>query len=189
LQDENKYIEQAKKGNQKAFGWLVEKYQNYVFTLTFRMLKNRETAEEAAQDVFVKAYRHLGQFKGDAKFSTWLYQITYRTAIDYTRKQNKKTESMEDLPATQQIQSSADNPNEQLHKKQVRGYLEQLIKELSPTDASLITLYYLNQKSIKEIAGIAQLTESNVKVRLYRCRNTLKDKLFAFLKDETKDLL
>ena len=76
------------KGDQSAYAALVERYQNFVFTIVLRYVKSREDAEEVAQDVFVKAYRSLADFKGTSKFSTWLYTITTTSSISFLRKKN-----------------------------------------------------------------------------------------------------
>ena len=84
-------ITQVLGGNQQAYALLVDRYQNFVFTIVLRYIKSREDAEEVSQDVFVKAYRSLADFKGAAKFSTWLYTVTTTTCITFLRK--KKTGS------------------------------------------------------------------------------------------------
>ena len=83
------YIDQIIAGNTNVFSVLVDRYKDLVFTLTLRMLKNREEAEEVAQDTFVKAYTSLDRFKGDSKFSTWIYKIAYHASLDRIKK-NKK---------------------------------------------------------------------------------------------------
>src|SRR5205823_9803266 len=84
------------KGDHNAYALLVERYKSYVFTLTLRFTKNREDAEEVAQDIFVKAYRSLSDFRGTAKFSTWLYTIVYTTSITFLRKKKLSTTSIDD---------------------------------------------------------------------------------------------
>src|SRR4030081_2859800 len=88
-------ISRVIKGDQKAYAELVNRYQNYVFTLALRFTKNREDAEEVAQDIFVKAYRSLADFKGTAKFSTWLYTIVYTTSITFLRKKKLEVHSLD----------------------------------------------------------------------------------------------
>ncbi|HJS55905.1 MAG TPA: sigma-70 family RNA polymerase sigma factor, partial [Chitinophagaceae bacterium] len=83
---DNEIISRVLQGEQNAYAELVNRYQNYVFTLILRMIKSREDAEEVAQDVFVKAYRSLADFRGESKFSTWLYTITNTTCITFLRK-------------------------------------------------------------------------------------------------------
>ena len=90
---EEKLIQQAIEGRQTAFAMLVSRYERYVFTLALRMVKNREDAHEVSQDAFLRAFRYLADFRGDAKFSTWLYKIVYSTALNFLRKQNPDFQS------------------------------------------------------------------------------------------------
>src|ERR1700749_3399290 len=89
-------IEQTLAGNQAAYADLVKRHQRFVFTLPMRFAKNREDAEEIAQDCFVNAYRSLGSFQGQAKFSTWLYSIVYTTAMTFLRKRLIDTDLIDD---------------------------------------------------------------------------------------------
>src|SRR3954462_14038435 len=93
------------KGNQQAYSILVERYRNFVFTLVLRYIKSREDAEEVAQDVFVKAYRSLADFKGNSKFSTWLYTVATTTSITFLRKKKLEVLSLDN----EQVFASADN--------------------------------------------------------------------------------
>src|SRR5258706_12960697 len=84
--NDNEIISKVLNGDQQAYAGLVNRYQNYVFTLTLRIVKNREDAEEVAQDIFIKAYKYLADFRGASKFSTWLYTIVNNTCITFLRK-------------------------------------------------------------------------------------------------------
>src|SRR3712207_2415735 len=88
-------ISRVLKGDQQAYAVLVERYKNYVFTIVLRYVKSREDAEEVAQDVFVKAYRALADFKGTAKFSTWLYTVTTTTCLTFLRKNRPEVQSLD----------------------------------------------------------------------------------------------
>ena len=89
-------IEQARSGRQTAFAMLVKRYEQYAFTLALRFVKNREDAHEVAQDSFMRAFRYLPDFRGDAKFSTWLFKIIYSTALNFLRKQNPDIQSLDE---------------------------------------------------------------------------------------------
>ena len=86
------YINQIIQGNTNVFGVLVDRYKEMIFTLALKMIKNREEAEEISQDTFIKIYNSLNKFKGDSKFSTWIYKIAYNTCLDRLKK-NKKEEN------------------------------------------------------------------------------------------------
>ena len=156
---------------------LVEKYQGYVFTIVLRMVKVREEAEEVSQDTFVKAFESLASFRGESKFSSWLYSIAYRKALDRIRK-NKKYRASELLEEiTESDAGSVENALQQLEDKERKEQIQYCIMQLPEIDAALVTLYYFEDQSVKEIAAITELSEENIKVKLYRSRK----KLFTLL--------
>src|SRR5881392_4194163 len=135
-------------GEQNAYAELVKRYQNYVFSLALRFTKNREDAEEVSQDIFVKAYRSLADFKGTAKFSTWLYTIVNTTCITFLRKKRLDVKSLDD----ERTFEVADNKDSGLRANQVEqksrlNMVNQAIALLSPDDAEIITLFYKNEQS------------------------------------------
>lgn len=189
MENDIQLIQDTLRGNQVAFRTLVEQYQDYVFSVTLKILKNREEAEEAAQDTFVKAYRALGSFEQRSKFATWLYQIAWRTAIDRYRSRPQASQSLDDSGSFLQIRDVEATPLQQLQCTNSAQLLRSALSQMKPEDASLITLYYLNEQSVKEITLVTGLTESNVKVKLFRLRNALKTILQKNLKSEVKNLI
>jgi len=170
-------IDKTLKGDTRAFGQLVEQYQGYVFTIIVRMVKVREEAEEVAQDTFIKAFESLSSFRGESKFSSWLYSIAYRKALDRLRK-NKKysaSELLEDI--TEGEAGYSQNALHILEDKERKEQIQHCIMQLPEVDAALITLYYFEDQSVKEIAKITELTEDNIKVKLHRSRK----KMFTLL--------
>lgn len=189
VEEENKWIIAARKGNRLAFRRLVEKYQNYVFTIALKILKRREVAEEVAQDVFLKVFNTLDSFEGKSKFSTWLYTIAYRTAIDVARKKQVHTQTLEDERTSNKKDDFHEDGLQRVSRQDLQQYLKAAIDQLDPLDASIITLYYLNEKMVKEIAEITGLTETNIKTKLYRLRDRLRETLTQQLGAEIEDLL
>lgn len=190
MADDFRYIDQVLSGKHQAFRYLVDKYQDYAFTLAFRILKNREDAEEAAQDAFVKAFRQLSRFQKSSKFSTWFYKIVYHTAIDYSRKKKRKIFSLNkndfDLDfEDNQYRSQWERTCDEDRKK----FINKAINCLSKTDAAVITLFYLKEHSIEEVSEITALSNSNVKIKLFRGRKKLKQHLESILYKEAKELL
>lgn len=183
------YIHKVLEGDRNAFATLVSKYQNYVFTVCYRVLKNRETAEEAAQDSFVKVYKTLKTFKKDAKFSTWLYAIAFRTAIDHSRKKKMNATPIDNQDNFLQIMDKKSTPIEVTEDENLKSVLQKVIGTLPEVEGSIITLYYQGEQSVKEIAETLNISESNVKVKLFRTREALKYKLSRYLRAEVKDLL
>lgn len=189
MENDNLLIKATLQGNKAAFGTLVERYQEYVFSVTLKVLKNKEEAEEAAQDSFIKAYRALAKFEQRSKFATWLYQIAWRTAIDRYRSRPRAGQSLDDDQTFLQVADQEATPEQRMQQKNTRTILEAALGQMKPNDATLLTLYYLNEQSVKEIAEIMGLSESNVKVKLFRLRDTLKKVLCRQLQREVKSLL
>ena len=177
-------------GDTHAFGELVKKYQNYVFTLALRFTHHREDAEEVAQDIFVKAYKSLADFKGNSKFSTWLYTIVYTTSITFLRKKKLDTTSIDDEHTFMQLENQDGGFNaNQVEQKSKMTMLNQALNLLSPDDAQLLTLFYKAEQSLEEIAGILGVEANTVKVRLHRARTRLKEKMEKHLKQEFKEFV
>ncbi|MCW5900613.1 MAG: sigma-70 family RNA polymerase sigma factor [Flavobacteriales bacterium] len=170
-------------GDAHAYGELVRKYQHMVFTVCHRVLRNDQDAEEATQDSFVKAYQHLAGFGGNAKFSTWLYSIAYRTAISHGRRR-KETGALEDLPH----HPASDGGNEG-HRTELRRVLDDALARLVPEDASILSFFYLEELSVEEIVTVTGLGASNVKVKLHRARKKLLEVLEKELGAEARELL
>ena len=178
--DETLVIQKILQGQQSAYAMLVDKYQSYVFTLAMRYVNDRELAEELAQDVFVKAYRYLADFKGNSKFSTWLYTIVHTTCLSYMRKKKDETVLLnEEKMISISDNNFAQKPIELLEQKAQKLMLENAMKHLPAADAQLLTLFYLGEQSVDEIGVILGLTATNVKVRLFRARQKLKEILEA----------
>ena len=176
-------------GDQQAYAGLVNRYQNYVFTLALRFTKNREDAEEVAQDIFIKAYRSLADFRGASKFSTWLYTIVNNTCITFLRKKKLETHSLDN----EKMFEVADNQDSGLRANLVEqksrvAMVNKAITMLGPDDAEIITLFYKAEQTLDEIAQILRLESNTAKVRLHRARTRLKEKMETYFAAEVKDL-
>lgn len=173
------YIQRVLSGDTSCFACLLDKYSNQVHALIYRVVHNREDAEELTQDVFVKVFQSLKSFKGDCSFSTWIYRIAYNTAVSYTRKTKYEYLAIEE---EQLSNVSEDEVNESLGLLRNNEQIERLEKALGkiPADErALILLFYMQEKSMDEISVISGLTLSNVKTRMHRVRK----KLFVLLKE------
>lgn len=183
-------IQNVLNGNSAQYALLVKRHQRFVFTLALRFAKNREDAEEIAQDCFIKAYKALGTFKQTAKFSTWLYTITYTTAMTFLRKKRLDTSSIHDEETFLQLENHTSGlDTNRYEKKDSYQYLNQAINLLTPDDATVITLFYQGEQSLEEIAETLHMEANTVKVKLHRARHRLKEKLQYLLQDEVKELL
>lgn len=178
-------IHQVLDGDKSSYGSLVDKYKDFAFTIAFRIMNNTPDAEEVAQDAFIKAFRSLAKFNQEAKFTTWLYRIVFNTAISYKRKQKREIiDAVEELP---DLGVARDNLN--LESDDQKKYIALAIAKLLPLDATVITLYYLKELSLDEIAQITDLTMSTLKVRLFRARKRIAKELESILKSEAITLL
>jgi len=176
-------------GDHQAYAVLVNRYQNYVFTLSLRFTKNREDAEEVSQDIFVKAYKALADFRGSSKFSTWLYTIVNNTCITFLRKKKLQTHSLDN----ESIFETADNLDSGLRANMVEQksrltMVSKAIAMLGPDDAEIITLFYKAEQTLEEIAQILGLEANTAKVRLHRARTRLKEKMERHFAEEVKDI-
>src|ERR1700743_871202 len=171
------------------FAPLVQRYQSYVFTLVLRFTDNREDAEEISQDVFVKAYRSLADFRGEAKFSTWLYTIVRTSCITFLRKKKLGTASLDNERTLLQLESKESGFRaDTIERKSRHAVLNAAIRLLSPDDSQLITLFYKGEQSLDEIGTIMGLEPNTVKVKLHRARNRLKEKMEKHFSYATREL-
>ncbi len=183
-------IEHTLMGDQSAYADLVKRYQRYVFTLAMRFVKTREDAEEVAQDTFVKAYRSLSSFQRQSKFSTWLYSVVYTTAMTFLRKRKPATSSIDDDEAYIQLENHTGGMDNNLAENKSRSYyVNQAVSQLLPDDAAIITLFYNGEQTLEEIGAALNIEPNTVKVKLFRARQRLKEKLQHLLKHEVNELL
>ncbi|EDP95786.1 sigma-70 family RNA polymerase sigma factor [Kordia algicida OT-1] len=173
------YIEQIRAGNVNAYAMLVTKYKAMTFTLAFRVVGNKEDAEEVAQDTFVKAYKALDSFKGTSKFSTWLYRIVYNTSLDYIKK-NKRVVLSEHIDEINESDiGTMQDAMSYLEAKEKKQMIENALLKLPEEERVLLTLFYFEELSLKEISEIVKISYDNVKIKLHRSRK----KLYHILKN------
>ena len=183
------YINRVLDGDRDAYAFLVDKYKSMVFSLALRITKNREEAEEIAQDSFIKAYQSLKSFQGKAKFSSWLYRIVYNTGISQLRKQEQGRISLDEANIPETMYVEARRNHESLSEAERKKYLEVALDELDEDERILIILYYYEERDLDEIAEIAGITKTNTKVRLFRARKKMLVLLEKYLKEEKYSLL
>jgi len=167
------WIEQARKGDDNAFGNLVEIYQRPVFSLCYRMLENSKDAEDAAQESFIRAYQNLKRYDPDRSFATWLLSIASHHCIDRIRKKRLLTISTDALPSEIIADHNAPEPEKKIKESEQEALIQSLLLELKPTDRAAIILQYWHDYSEVQIAEALNLSVSAVKSRLYRSRQVL----------------
>ncbi|MFM2392238.1 MAG: hypothetical protein RLZZ546_215 [Bacteroidota bacterium] len=155
-------------GDARAIAYLVEQYSSYVFTICKNILKMNPQSEEACQDTFMKAISKISDFKEGGSLKAWMFTIAYRTSIDYKRRIKYHEDESSLMFVTDGHQA-----DETLNKKELNKNIDKLMSHLPEEDSQLIRLYYLNEMSIKEIVETTGLSESNIKVKLFRARKEL----------------
>lgn len=182
--DDQKLIDAINKGDTKAYAQLVNRYKDLVYTLAIRMLKHREEAEEVAQDAFVKVFRSLNRFKGDSKFSTWIYRITYNTCLDRIKKNKKHFNDVAIDEITFNKLDTIDNALDHLIKEEKHTLIKNCINKLPEDSSALLTLFYFEELSLDEISKIINIEANTVKVKLFRARKKLAVILEQYLQPQ-----
>jgi RNA polymerase sigma-70 factor (ECF subfamily) len=176
--DDSFYISKVLAGDTASFSYLVDRYQDLVYGLALKMLRNGEDAEEMAQDCFVKAYRSLASYRQQSKFSTWLYRITYNSCISLMRKRKMEVRSVDEHQLSDRDEARLNQQLTEMDKALVEKLLREAMEKLPALDQVLITLYYFEDQSVEEISQITGLTASNVKVKIHRARKKMYDLLY-----------
>ncbi|MBT8321626.1 MAG: RNA polymerase sigma factor [Eudoraea sp.] len=178
-------INRLKKGDKQAFRSLIEQYKHMVYTLALRIVKNKEDAEEVSQDTFLKAYHAIGSFKGDSKLSTWLYRIAYHRSLDYVKKNKRKPQTTElEWEETTNIQM-AEMTWDHLEAMDKRQVIQRALGQLPGEDGVILSLFYFESLSLKEISGALNMTANTVKVKLHRGRKRLASVLEKTMDKQT----
>ncbi|REE24342.1 RNA polymerase sigma factor [Winogradskyella pacifica] len=182
--DDQQLIEAISQGDTKAYAQLVDHYKDMVFSLALSMLKHREEAEEVAQDTFIKVFRSLNRFKGDSKFSTWIYRVTYNTCLDRIKKNKKHYNDVEIDTFTFNKISTIDNALDLMIKEEKSVLIKKCIDKLPEETSTLLMLFYFEDLSLDEIAMIVNIETNTVKVKLFRARKKLAVILEQYLHPE-----
>lgn len=173
LKDEAQCIARILDGEVEHFSLFLDRYSRPLHALIVQIIGCHEDAEELVQDVFLKAFRSLGSYKGECRFSTWLYRIAYNVAISATRKKKHEFLYIEEHAIHQVSNEKVDALLGAVDNEERVGQLTQAIDLLTVEEKALITLFYYEEKSMEEVGEILELTLSNVKVRLHRTRKKL----------------
>ena len=177
--EETHIIKEILNGKTEQYEYFLDRYGQQVFVLVDRIVSCQEDAEELTQDVFLKAFQQLSSFKAESSFSTWIYRIATNLAISAVRKKRNDVLRLDDsvfanLSDTQVDEALEDDSEEQMER------LQQAMNQLEADERALITLYYLEEKPLVEVAFILGITEGNAKVKLHRIRK----KLYVLIKNQ-----
>jgi RNA polymerase sigma-70 factor, ECF subfamily len=177
--EEIEYIKRVLDGETACFSIFLDRYARQIYTLIKQIVGSNEDAEELTQDTFVKAFRKLDNFRGDCKFSSWLYRIAYNTAISATRKKKFAYPAIEESTLNNIADEDVDKLLNSDEKEELLVKMEKAIGLLTHEEKGIISLYYTEERSTTEIAEILEMSQANVKIKLYRARK----KLYALLTD------
>ena len=176
---EKKIIDRVLGGDVNAFEELVVRYESTVYSLALRMVSNREDAADMTQEAFIKAYNSLPSFRGDSRFSSWLYRITSNVCLDFLRSKSRRpqssltTESEDDGDVQLEIPDPAAGPEELLMKKLSMQSLSEGLKLLPDKQRQILAMRELGGMSYAEIGAALSLEEGTVKSRIFRARKKL----------------
>lgn len=172
-------VQQVLAGNREAFAHLIERYKTRIFQTTYRMLKNREDAEEAAQDTFVRAFRGLAKFRADAAFATWLYKICYNVCLNYLE---KKRHARPRAPEAEMARlTDPVSPDHIFAHREKETLVENALEDLPEHFRQVLILYHAQQLSYQQIAEILNLPINTVKTHLFRGRALLRRRILQEL--------
>ena len=187
--DEQELVTRAQNGDTEAFNPLVYKYQQKIYNLIYRKVRDRETAKDLCQEVFLKAWQALPNFKGQSVFYSWLYQIAVNRSIDFLRKRNRhNTLGFEELPQnaddTLRMTEMQPAPCVLLERKELEHIIRKAIQQLPHSQRSAFYLRHWEGLPIKEIASRLNKSENTIKTYLYHARRKLRSLLLPYLKNE-----
>jgi len=178
---EQHLVQQAKEGSDEAFRCLVERHMKQAYNVAFGFVNDHYHAEEVTQEAFVKAYRSLRTFRGDAGFGTWLYRIIVNLSLNRVRQNRRQLErettDIDELPSTMPA-----IPGEQVV---LAGHIERALHELPTLQRAVVIMRHIDGLSTKQVSGILQCSEGTVKTHLFRGLKKLRAKL-SFLEDEVR---
>jgi RNA polymerase sigma-70 factor (ECF subfamily) len=176
-------VSDAIRGSSGAFGVLFERYEQRIFRIAYRVLRNREDAEDAVQQAFARAFVHLHKFQGQSRFSTWLTRIAINEALMLIRKRHPGHTSIERPGPVEaenrelEIADSAATPEQHCGQQQVHAFLIDAIRSLKPMLRQVVQLYDIGELSTNETGEILGLRRCTVKARVFRARSELRRKL------------
>jgi RNA polymerase sigma-W factor len=176
-------IHQTLAGNQRAFDELIKKYRGSVYNLVYRMIENRQEAEDIVQETFIKAFNALATFNEEFAFSTWLFKIATNNCIDTLRKRKLQTYSLDTPVQTKDGEVSRDYADERYSPElstissESTSIILDAIEDLPPKYKTVINMRHKEDRSYEEISGILNIPIGTVKARIFRARELLKKKL------------
>jgi RNA polymerase sigma-70 factor, ECF subfamily len=174
------YVRRLQRGETEAFEMLVRRHEKTIFNLVYRMLSDYDEAAEVSQEVFLSAYRAIGQFRGDANFSTWLYRIALNHTSTRRKTLIRRQQRNVAIEDTEPVRDLQPGPAETMEKKEIRERVQRALNSLEPDDATVILLRDLQDIPYEEVARLLEIPVGTVKSRLHRARQALKSQLASY---------
>ncbi len=167
----------SEKLTESDFLKIYEKYKDRIYNQAYRILGNKEDAEEATQDIFLRIYKFYEGFRGEAKLSSWIYRISVNVCISRAISKRKDIDYLEETEKIihKNISEKTKNPEELFQSKEFRNIILNLISKLQPKYGSILTLYYFEEMSYREISEILKISEGTIATHLFRAKTLLKD--------------
>ena len=167
-QKSNQLIKQLLHGDRHAVTSFIDSYGQFIYHVCYKILLSKPEAEEASQDTIMKVINAISNFDQNASFKAWCYTIAYRTALDYNRKRKYHLDLNESVALVHENRA-----DDQIQEKETKRSISELLNHLDEDSRSIVSLYYLEEKSIKEVVDITGMTESNIKIKLFRSRKEM----------------
>jgi len=186
LESDISIIERILAGDKAGYRDLANRHKDYAFTVAYKIVGTREDAEEVAQDAFIQAFQALPQFNKESKFTTWFYRIVFNAALMFKRKNRIQTD---DIEASQSAQAASADTSDEIKSAEQKRYIQMALNHLSPDDVTMITLFYLKEQSLDEIAQIVGISADTAKVKLCRARKRLAEEMKRLLGNELHSLV
>jgi RNA polymerase sigma factor (sigma-70 family) len=161
-------INGLKTKDQRSVQLLVHQYGSYIYTVIYNILKTKTEAEEACQDSFMKIINKIEDYNYTSAFKSWIFTIAYRTGIDYKRKQKNNLDE-----SALAYTNATEKADDMLSASEEQKNIKKLLDILKEDERELVTMFYLNEMSIKEICDATSFGESNIKIKLYRARKEM----------------
>ena len=191
MNDDQLLISKAQDGDSDAFRDLVEKYKKIVYYFAYDLTSHHEDAEDLSQEVFCRTYQYLESFRGECKFTSWLYKITANTFISQTRKRNfKLLQKRESLEVSLKLKISTEkNPEEKTESTLLKRHIDDALQTLSDKERVVFTMKHFHELKIKEIAETLNLSAGTVKSLLFRAVRKMQKCLAFYKKDMVESVL
>jgi RNA polymerase sigma-70 factor (ECF subfamily) len=173
-------VARVQAGDQSAYAVLVERYSDYAFTIAIRIIGDEDDAADVAQEAFVRAYKAIGGFRGDSKFSSWLYRIVANRALTHLRRKKRRPWTVDidlgaHIEADALTRNSRDDPGRRVLDEEFRRAMRGAVSRLPVQYRTVITLFYLEERSYKEVAETLGIPMGTLKTHLHRGRAMLRD--------------